>query len=86
MCAAYTLVVIRDIPKGNQDFGSQLRRAVTSIAVNIAEAVWKTGKDDQKRLFFIARGSATKSATWYDILKVAGLVTEAQSKKAKDDL
>ena len=56
------------------------------IAANIAEAVGKTGKDDQKRYFSIARGSATESAAWYDILKVAGLVTEAQSDKAKADL
>ena len=81
--AAYPLETIRGVPKGNQDFVSQLRRAVTSIPANIAEGVGKTGEDDRKRYFSIARGSATEAAAWYDILGVAALLTSSQIATAK---
>jgi four helix bundle protein len=45
----------------------QLRRAATSVAVNIGEACGKQGRDRQ-RFFEIARGSALESAAALRVL------------------
>jgi len=80
---AYTLKVIDETPRGHSDFVSQLKRAISSIPFNIAEGAGKTGQNDKKRFYGIARGSATESAAIYDVLYVADLITEEQLNIAK---
>jgi four helix bundle protein len=46
--------------------GLQLVRAADSIGANIAEAEGRYGPADQRRLFFIARGSAFELQHWLD--------------------
>lgn len=68
------IVVIRLIPGGNGDICNQLRRAASSIALNIAEGAGKTGASDKKRYYSIARGSTLECAAIFDLLKAWGLV------------
>ena len=55
------------IPKGYSGLGDQLRRAATSISLNIAEGSGKFNKD-ARRFYAIARGSALECAAIYDAL------------------
>ena len=48
----------------------QLRRAATSIPLNIAEAAGRTGTADAARTYAIARGSAMECAAALDALLV----------------
>jgi len=58
--------------RGAGDLRAQLRRASMSIPLNIAEAVGRTGKADQRRHFAIARGSAMECAAIADVCRVLG--------------
>ena len=45
----------------------QLRRAASSIALNLAEGAGRVGKKDQKRFFSIALGSLRECQAIFDI-------------------
>ena len=62
------LRIVRAIPAGNSDVVNQLRRAAMSITLNIAEGAGKTGLNDKKRFYAIARGSALECAAIFDLL------------------
>ncbi len=51
-----------DAPRGNSALLDQLRRAASSIPLNIAEAAGRTGQADAARTYAIARGSAMECA------------------------
>ena len=59
--------------RGAADARDQLRRASSSVALNIAEASGKTGAD-RRRFFFIARGSACEAGAALDVLTALGAV------------
>ena len=59
--------------RGASSAVEQLRRASNSIALNIAEACGKQGKDRQ-RFFTIARGSALESAAALRVLLAMGAI------------
>ena len=67
--------VIRALPPGNSDVINQLRRAVMSIPLNLAEGAGKTGKADKQRFYSIARGSALECAAILDLLCTWELVS-----------
>jgi four helix bundle protein len=46
--------------------GIQLVRAADSIGANIAEAYGRHGYRDQRRLLYVARGSAYETEHWID--------------------
>jgi four helix bundle protein len=54
--------------------GVQLVRAVDSIGANIAEASGRDGTPDQRRILFIARGSAFETEHWLEVGIERGLV------------
>src|SRR2546427_2096537 len=77
-CAIYFLAlaaeVADDVPRGNAGLLDQLRRAASSIPLNIAEAAGRTGKADAARAYAIARGSAMECAAVFDALAVLKVV------------
>ena len=64
------------VARGNGPLLDQLRRAATSISLNIAEAAGRTGDADTARAYAIARGSAMECAAVLDALRVLKMVDE----------
>jgi four helix bundle protein len=60
-------------PKGFAALGDQLRRASTSIPLNVAEGSGKFDKD-ARRFYAIARGSALECAAIVDVLSALALI------------
>jgi four helix bundle protein len=71
---ALAVRVTAHMPRGQADLRDQLRRASTSIPLNIAEASGKTGAADRARFHAIARGSAFECAAILDVLLLLGAV------------
>src|SRR5438045_3038578 len=71
---ALTTEVSADVPRGHASLLDQLRRAATSIPLNIAEAAGRTGAADAARTYAIARGSAMECAAVLDALLVLKVV------------
>ena len=67
------LTVSGQVPPGLGDLRDQLRRAAISIPANIAEAVGRTTRADERRFFGIARGSAMECGALLDVVRVAGV-------------
>ena len=55
------------IPRGHAALVDQLRRAASSVPLNIAKAAGRTGEADAARHFAIARGSAMECAAALDV-------------------
>jgi four helix bundle protein len=53
--------------------GVQLVRSADSVGANVAEASGRAGTADQRRLFFIARGSAFETEHWLERARDRGL-------------
>jgi four helix bundle protein len=72
--AIHFLALVADasasVPRGNAPLVDQLRRAASSIALNIAEAAGRKGPDDIAQRYAIARGSAMECAAVLDTLLV----------------
>ena|SRR5207302_9690954 len=73
---ALTAEVSAEVPRGNAALLDQLRRAATSIPLNIAEAAGRTGRADAARTYAIARGSAMECAAVLDALLVLNIVED----------
>jgi four helix bundle protein len=71
------------LPPGNAALGDQLRRAATSIPLNVAEAVGKTGRADKRRFFAIARGSTMECAAIIDVLSIISSQQANDAQRAK---
>ena len=64
----------------------QYRRAALSIPLNIAEGVGKTGADEQRRFYAIARGSAMECGAILEAATMLGVVDEATLRSGKQVL
>jgi four helix bundle protein len=64
--------VARDAPRGHAQLFDQLKRAATSVTLNIAEAAGRTSREDAARIYAIARGSAMECAATIDALQILG--------------
>ena len=60
--------VIGELPRGHSSLVDQLRRASISVPLNLAEGSGKTSKNDKKRYYAIACGSAMECAAILDVL------------------
>ncbi len=60
-------------PRGRAYLSDQLRRAVASIPLNIAEGAGEFAPADKARFYRMARRSATETAAVLDVLAVLGL-------------
>jgi len=61
------------LPPGQGDRCDQLRRAGTSIVLNIAEGAGEFSKQEKARFYRMAKRSATECAGVIDIFRVLGL-------------
>ncbi len=60
--------------RGNAPIMDPLKRAATSIPLNIAEAAGRTGNADAARTYAIARGSAMECAAILDALRTLEII------------
>ena len=75
--------LVSKIPRGNSDLQSQLKRASTSVTLNIAEGAGKVAKSDKRHFYAIARGSAMECGAIWDVLMVTNLVSAGELKEVK---
>ena len=80
---ALAVRVTERMPRGHADLRDQLRRASTSIPLNIAEGSGKTGAADRARFHAIARGSALECAAILDVLRLVGAASPDDVEKGK---
>lgn len=70
---ALALRIAGQLPRGHAQLADQLRRAATSIPLNIAEGVGKVGAGDRAHCHRIARGEAMESGAALDIIRLLGV-------------
>ena len=81
--------ILAALPVGHAGLGDQLRRAATSIALNIAEGAGEFSKPDKARFYRFyrfARRSATECAAALDVAVRLELATAAQCEPGREIL
>jgi four helix bundle protein len=81
--AALSFRILGAVPRGHAELSDQLRRATTSIPLNIAEGAGKTTLEDRARYHAAARGSAMECSAIIDLLRMQGLAEQATAEEAK---
>jgi four helix bundle protein len=76
--------ILSILPSGHGDLADQLRRAATSIALNIAEGAGEYSKAEKARFYRIARRSATECAAVLDVSMRLEIATAASCQPARD--
>jgi four helix bundle protein len=76
--------VAANLPKGRGYLTDQLRRAATSVPLNIAEGAGEFAPKDKARFYRIARRSATESAAILDVCRDLELLAEDHHQRARD--
>jgi four helix bundle protein len=66
--------VANELPRGRGYLVDQLRRAATSIALNIAEGAGEFSQQDKSRFYRMARRSATECAAVLDVCRCLDLL------------
>ena len=64
-----------EFPRGSYYLSDQINRAVTSIALNIAEGNGRYHKNDKNQFFYIARGSVHECVPLIELACRKGLIT-----------
>jgi len=70
-------------PASHRVLQDQLERASLSVVCNIAEGAGRRSRKDKRRMYAIARGSATETAAIVDVLRLRHLASEAQCRSAR---
>jgi len=65
---AVAMQLLDQLPNGNGHIRDQLKRAATSIPLNLAEGSGKMSNRDKLRFYAIARGSAMECAAICDVI------------------
>jgi four helix bundle protein len=76
--------ITRSVPRGSGPTCDQLKRAATSVLLNIAEAAGRTGRADAARAYAIARGSAMETAAALHALRILEVVDERTYRRATE--
>ena len=72
------------LPKGRAHLVDQLRRASTSISLNIAEGAGEFSKADKARFYRIARRSSTECSAILDVCRVLQLTDEQKLSQGRE--
>jgi four helix bundle protein len=73
-------------PRGYGYLSDQLRRAVSSIVLNIAEGNAKVFHPERRRFFKIARASTAETGACIDLMRVFGLTSPVEACSLKSRL
>ena len=65
-----------NLPRGRAYLADQLRRACTSVALNIAEGAGEFSADEKTRFYRMAKRSGTECAAVIDVCRRLGLANE----------
>jgi four helix bundle protein len=76
--------ILSNLPTGHGDLADQLRRAATSIVLNIAEGAGEFSKAEKARFYRIARRSGTECAAVLDVVVRLELATRAHCEPARE--
>jgi len=68
--------VAENLPRGRAYLADQLRRACTSVALNIAEGAGEFSGDEKARFYRMAKRSATECAAVFDVCRRLALADE----------
>jgi len=71
----------KTFPRGSSDLVDQLRRASSSIALNIAEGAGEFAPNEKTRFYRMARRSATECSAILDVAVVTELVAECETER-----
>ena len=77
---ADAMKLLDQLPSGNAHIRDQLKRAASSIPLNLAEGSGKMSNKDKLRFYSIARGSAMECAAICDVL----VLTEPRFRKSAE--
>jgi four helix bundle protein len=66
--------IVGSLAVGQSDLADQLRRASTSITLNIAEGAGEFSKKEKARFYRMGKRSATECAAVLDIWRTLGLI------------
>ncbi len=78
--------IVAKWPKGTYYLEDQLKRAISSVLLNIAEGNARKGIPERARFFAIARASAAESASCIDVALALRLMTEPDAFYLQDQL
>lgn len=78
--------VISHLPRGQSHLADQLRRASTSIPLNIAEGAGEFSARDKARFYRIGRRSALECAAVLDLLRVLELADAEHVREGREVL
>lgn len=78
--------IIENLPRGRAYLADQLRRAASSIPLNIAEGAGEYAPTEKARFYRMAKRSATESASILDILLHLKLIEEKVFARAREFL
>ena len=76
--------IITSFASGHGDLADQLRRAATSVVLNIAEGAGEFSKPEKARFYRIARRSATECAAVLDVAVRLEIVTASRCEPARE--
>ena len=69
---------ISTLPRGHAPLLDQLRRAASSIVLNVAEGAGRFEPPDKRRFYLFARGSAVECSAILDVMARAQFITVAK--------
>jgi four helix bundle protein len=76
--------IAADLPRGRAYLAEQLRRAATSVSLNIAEGAGEFSPGDKARFYRMARRSATECAATLDACRVTKITSVERVLKGRE--
>jgi four helix bundle protein len=73
-------------PRSEQYLADQLKRAMASVILNIAEGNGRRGTKERRYFFSVARASAAEVSAALDVAEAFGLIASDQSIEMHDNL